>query len=379
VPPVLGGRAPWRAVWCAKKRTAIPSEPEGLGPLRFLARLFVQPRRPWALVLVAVSACADQEVAVRWGSDREVFTPVLSLGREEGPSHHLFGRIEDVAFGEDGSIVILDSRPPSVRVFSKHGAHQASWEARGRRPGELIAPFDVEVGEAGRIVVADRAKRSLVIFAPGEGELLHLGDIRIPGLPRAFCLTGDTALVVVDADLPLIKIRLLGGQVESLPVLGEQNPLAKGSFSEARLACPNERGGLAWATRFSGHLRFLGRDGTITQNTSLPGFRALDTVTVGRRFVQSVPRRGFSSIDFVGWLDDSTLVVQETRHPQPGILRSAAGETVTYLIRPASVLTRTFRNWPRAAALGPGVLAEVENDSIPIVTVFSRHTYEDTN
>jgi len=317
--------------------------------------------------LAIASGCSRWEEVeeTRFGQ----FMPIFSIGQLEGPSHLVLGRIEDVTFGDGAGIFLLDSSPPSVHAYSSDGKHLASWEARGRGPGEMMAPQELEVTREGRIAIADRVRLVLIVLEFRDNKFFHVVDHPIPGLPHAMCVTGGSAIVLVGSDIPLFEIDLSTGQAKALPIRGEENPHARGGFSAGHLACPAADRLGAWGGRFTGRLRLFGPDGTVHEDFGFPGFRSIDTVTVGRKFVQSLPEEGFTTLDHVGWVDDSTLVLQGNEYAQHGG-RVNIQETVSFLKRPGAPVVK-LQGWPSLTVFQAGRGAGVVQDSVPRVHVYS--------
>jgi hypothetical protein len=76
----------------------------------------------------------------------------LQVGEVDGPL--AFGRINWVAPGPDGGMLVLDGQSHHVHVFAADGSRLASFGGEGDGPGEFRRPAAVTLLEDGRLVVA---------------------------------------------------------------------------------------------------------------------------------------------------------------------------------------------------------------------------------
>jgi len=80
---------------------------------------------------------------------------VDSIGVAAGDSDYVFGSIDRVCFGEDGSILVLDRISCRIRVFDAEGGLVRTVGGYGEGPGEYMNPTDMAVLGDGRIIVCD--------------------------------------------------------------------------------------------------------------------------------------------------------------------------------------------------------------------------------
>jgi hypothetical protein len=110
-------------------------------------------------------------------------------GASEGPESffQLSNALVDV--DPDGFIYVLDPMNHRIVRFSPDGEVAGAVGRRGEGPGEFGQPFALAVGEGGVLVVADRARNSLLRLTP-EGEAL-------PSLPVQAPIYGAAEVAVV--------------------------------------------------------------------------------------------------------------------------------------------------------------------------------------
>jgi hypothetical protein len=77
------------------------------------------------------------------------------IGIELGDTDYVFGVIVDVAFTQNGEILVLDGRASTVKAYSPDGLYLGSFGGRGEAPGEFQNPRSMAVLADGRIAVAD--------------------------------------------------------------------------------------------------------------------------------------------------------------------------------------------------------------------------------
>lgn len=159
----------------------------------------------------------------------------------EGPE--AFSSILAVSLPPDGSLVVLDTHAPMVRVFDAAGRSTATFGRKGEGPGELSLPSGVAALVDGTLLVGDLRGTSLTHFAP-DGSLLgtHPAERTVMGL-RSDPTGAWVAYQVADWTAFTGAVHLLGGSVElagaPLPttdgvlVDDEGRPAAPGLFSAA--------------------------------------------------------------------------------------------------------------------------------------------------
>lgn len=103
-----------------------------------------------------------------WGGEATL-EPELSIGELDGPQEYLFGRIASLAIGDSGTIYVLDSQVPEIRVFDRGGVYLRTLGRSGEGPGELSSPMAIAVLSDGRVLARDSGNQRVQVYTP-EGE-----------------------------------------------------------------------------------------------------------------------------------------------------------------------------------------------------------------
>lgn len=139
----------------------------------------------WVLILVMVSACADDawqgsvkqdgDVTViqnpdisLWPEGKIELVEELAIGNDEDEKQ-MFFRIRAVRISQSGDICILDAGNHRVVVFDKNGDYKFAFGKPGSGPDEFRDPFGMALDKAGNFYVIDRGTRRIDKFnANGE-------------------------------------------------------------------------------------------------------------------------------------------------------------------------------------------------------------------
>lgn len=127
-------------------------------------------------------------------------TPIVEIGRVEGPSEYLFGSIGTARLLPNQRIVVSDREALSVRVFGPDGELQASMGRAGEGPGEFESMFGLWVVPPDTIEVWDPQAARITRFS-ADGSLIATQRV-YPHPPEA-----------PDGILDLPAGRLPGGEV----------------------------------------------------------------------------------------------------------------------------------------------------------------------
>lgn len=91
----------------------------------------------------------------------------------------------DVAFDSRGNIYITDAGHRRVLVFGRNGGFLRSIGRPGAGPGEFTLPVGIDVGDDGRVYVADELAGKVAIFN-SRGRLLREFRVMMPLKPFVF-------------------------------------------------------------------------------------------------------------------------------------------------------------------------------------------------
>ncbi|WP_420462437.1 6-bladed beta-propeller [Candidatus Palauibacter sp.] len=120
---------------------------------------------------------------------------VYTVGVLDGAAWEMFGSVRGVAFGEDGSLFILDNDAGHVVVVDPAGQFVRAISNKGEGPGELNQAVGLAVLGDGRIAVNDM-NRGIRVFSR-EGESLQEAGFTfqtgMPG-PRMFAMPDHSLL-----------------------------------------------------------------------------------------------------------------------------------------------------------------------------------------
>lgn len=81
-----------------------------------------------------------------------------SIGLESGPDELMFGSI-DYVYEHDGTIYVVDSQVPAVRMFDRDGNFLGNLGTPGQGPGEYMQPWRLTVADDGRIFLSQRREQ----------------------------------------------------------------------------------------------------------------------------------------------------------------------------------------------------------------------------
>ncbi len=105
----------------------------------------------------------------------------LSIGRTEGDSAYLFGRVVDVAVDGQRDLLVLDQLAQRVRYFDASGRFLHAAGRPGKGPGELSAYANaVLLGKGDTLYVPDSVQRRINVYGPNGG---FVRDIAIDARP----------------------------------------------------------------------------------------------------------------------------------------------------------------------------------------------------
>jgi hypothetical protein len=126
----------------------------------------------WAVV---VDTVADT-ITVRtlsgsvWG-DTVTLTPEVSIGVLDGADEYIIGEPRALTVAPDGTILLLDSQLPVLRMYSSDGTHLRDVGRAGNGPGEYESPDGLAALSDGRILVRDPANQRITVYGPDGAYL----------------------------------------------------------------------------------------------------------------------------------------------------------------------------------------------------------------
>lgn len=171
------------------------------------------PVRTAALALALLAPCAahaQDTVVVRagtapaWGL-RPRLVEEVRFGTLDGDERYAFGRIGDLAVGDDGVIWVCDSQAKAIRRFSPEGEALGTVGREGEGPGEFGDPGSVERLGDGRMATWDQRLFRVSFFRPdGTFERsFQLNTGVVIGAPGVFVAGDDGILYVMTLDRAL--------------------------------------------------------------------------------------------------------------------------------------------------------------------------------
>lgn len=120
---------------------------------------------------------------------------LFTLGTIGGPEEQSFARVADVVLAPDGTLFILDTAPPHVKVFDRSGDFVRMFGGRGQGPGELIRPTGAMWLDSTLVVRHSRAVTEFTF----DGDFVRLWRPPISGWVQAVLpLDEDQYLVFKD-------------------------------------------------------------------------------------------------------------------------------------------------------------------------------------
>jgi hypothetical protein len=90
----------------------------------------------------------------------------LRIGSVEGDDRFIFGDISNVEMTRDGSIWVVDSQGPRVRIFDKNGRYVRDVYRPGSGPGELRSVMGIGLTPEGRVATWDVDNHRVSVYQP---------------------------------------------------------------------------------------------------------------------------------------------------------------------------------------------------------------------
>lgn len=113
---------------------------------------------------------SNPDTPLRSEAERPSTVELFRLGRLDGPHPDVFGEIRDVEIGEAGEVMVLDGQASEVRVFDGEGRHQRTFGRQGQGPGELNRPAGMTLAADGSLWVMNWGNARYTAFDRSTGE-----------------------------------------------------------------------------------------------------------------------------------------------------------------------------------------------------------------
>jgi hypothetical protein len=284
---------------------------------------------------------------------------VTAFGALEGAPSEVFGYVEDVVAGEDGSLYVLDSRYNNVRVHDTSGGQLGSFGGPGGGPAEFRSPETLRRDARGRVMVADR-NNQIKIFEPKDRSWALTGTIVLRLSPEDFCLLGGELLVQGIAHEGFIHA--YSPQGARLRSFGQAyvtpNWLVRNQLSDGPIACSEETGTVVTMLKYLPVIYGYSAAGELLWTSQLEDFRPI-------RIVEELDAGGRPAVRFQ---PDGAHDLAESLQPAPGGLVIVQTARLT----PESIKERKeyheLRTYVVSARTGEGVYVGSHLPRISAVT-----------
>lgn len=162
---------------------------------------------------------------------------VYTVGVLDGAEWEMFGSLRGVAFGEDGSLFILDRDAGHIVAVDPAGEFVRTISNKGEGPGELSQPAGLAVLGDGRIAVNDMG-RGIKVFGRDGESLREAGFTFQSGMP------GPRMLPMPDQSL--LSAGIMGGAAVLMAGEEEEEPAGR-PIGRFRLDGTQDEFHSAWA------------------------------------------------------------------------------------------------------------------------------------
>ena len=308
-------------------------------------------------------------------------TEVATIGVSEGPDQaFMFGRIGDVALLND-RVYVLDVQAEDVRVFSAAGEHLGTFGGSGQGPGEFVRPSRLAIQPAANSIwVVDQARRiSQFSLDENPPRLLHQVEVAV-GVQDA-CFTGDDKLIidglVVRDGGPLRQLTAAGEVITAFGHRAYRSPsFSISTFfnSYARIAC-SRHGAWVFYGSVLGELRAYRGDGSLAWIVTIRDFTWPDLRELEDGRYTVVAHERSSELATLAVLPDENneaLLVQVSQLERQEGGWSEPTRLDSYLLDPLTGMgTYVGSNLPRVVAAQPGMVATLEDDEYPRITLLA--------
>ncbi len=136
---------------------------------------------------------------------------VYTVGALEGEEWETFGNVSGLAFGEDGTLFMLDRDAGHIVVISPTGEFVRTIGRQGQGPGELTSPLGLALLPGDQVVVFDFSRQGFQVFGT-DGEFIESVTLNPEdGLPGGVILPTPDGRVATHGGIRLSFEGGLGG------------------------------------------------------------------------------------------------------------------------------------------------------------------------
>jgi len=170
----------------------------------------------------------------------------------EAAGTHLLNQPNDVAFGRNGDIFLVEGHTPGamgdprVLKFDKTGKFIKSWGGKGSEPGKFQVAHGIDIDSKGLLWITDRENSRIQIF---DQDGTFVRQIKYAGLPCSLLIRKDGITMVNGFTGQILQLDLEG------KVLGVYGKM--GEFGEAHNVAVNPKGEIFVGDVTKGVLKFV--------------------------------------------------------------------------------------------------------------------------
>jgi len=131
------------------------------------------------------AGCGGKSPAVEAGSEDSLsyfLTAVDSIGVPDGDDEYIFGRIRDVNYIANGTIVVADQTFQRIRQYSPSGRYLREVTGNGTGPGEFTTPY--RIAPLGNEILLSARRESKVMYF--DSTLSFLKEASFVNMPVSF-------------------------------------------------------------------------------------------------------------------------------------------------------------------------------------------------
>lgn len=221
--------------------------------------------------------------------------PYFTIGALDAPAEQVFGAIESVGVGPDGTVLILDVQAREVRIFDERGRALRTVGGYGGGPGEFLEPRSMRVG---REMYVAEASGHVSVFRFGADSVAFSHFLHHGGDIWDLCVMRGHVYVHGMTPGDPGTVHVYGLDSELLHSFGEVyrtgNPMIRHQLSRGRIACAEAADVVLLAPAMLPELRAYSRAGELLWWMEIEDFVPLpvtETATGGS--LMTFPERGW--------------------------------------------------------------------------------------